>query len=543
MGNLLEMNRFCLKFTSANATLGQQFQILDLNLAIAEGETYALVGESGSGKSLTALSIMRLLEDVVSIETRGKILFLGQDINLLPPGQLRALRGNEISMIFQEPMTSLNPVYTIGDQLMEPLLLHQKLPRETAYKKAVHLLARTGIQDPALRIRFYPHQLSGGQRQRVMIAMALACRPKLLIADEPTTALDVTVQEQILDLIHELQQELGMAVLLITHNLPLVQERSDSIAIMQQGRIVEQGKTRDIFSCPKHPYTKQLLNAVFKGPKKSRVGNKPILELHKVTCSFVIRSTWQGWKRQKVLFNAVDRLSLKIERGTTMGVVGESGSGKSTLACCILGLHQYSGSIRYHGSQAVIELNRLGPKAFRPLRKEIQVVFQDPFSSLSPRLSIEQIVGEGVRVHQKKLGKDRRRQMIADALQEVELDPAMASRFPHEFSGGQRQRIAIARALILRPSLLILDEPTSALDMTIQKQILSLLKKIQKNYGITYIFISHDLRTIRSIADSVVVMQSGRIVEAGNSEQIFTQPEQEYTKRLFKAALPLNPCR
>ncbi len=536
MTNLLEIEDFRLRFASEDPQSDKQFQISDINLSVREGETHALVGESGSGKTITALSIMRLLEDVAAVETSGRILFCGHDINLLTASQLRSLRGNEISMIFQEPMTSLNPVYTIGNQLMEPLLLHQKLSKNEAYAAALSLLERTGIRDPQFRIRNYPYQLSGGQRQRVMIAMALACRPKLLIADEPTTALDITVQEQILNLVGDLQQELNMAVLLITHNLPMVRQRADTISIMHQGRIVEQGNTAEIFARPKQDYTRRLLDAVPKEQKITVSGKKRLLEINGVTCAFALGSEWQGLRRKKIMFNAVDRVSLNITQGTTLGVVGESGSGKSTLALCILGLNKFTGSIRFHGGQGSVDLNRLRPHAFRPLRKEIQIVFQDPFSSLSPRMSIEQIVGEGLRVHQKDLNTTQRKEMVAEALQEVELDPDLASRFPHEFSGGQRQRIAIARALILKPSFLILDEPTSALDMTIQKQILLLLKRIQKTYGMTYMFISHDLRTIRAIADHVAVMQKGRIVETGTGEQIFTNPEQEYTRKLFEAA-------
>ncbi|WP_028579899.1 ABC transporter ATP-binding protein [Desulfogranum japonicum] len=536
MTSLLDIEQFCLRFASNDSPVDEQFQITDVNLTLNEGETHALVGESGSGKSITALSIMRLLDDITDVQTSGRIVFCGHDITLLSPTELRALRGNEISMIFQEPMTSLNPVYTVGNQLIEPLLLHQKLSKKEAYQAALSLLERTGIHDPEYRIHNYPYQLSGGQRQRVVIAMALACRPKLLIADEPTTALDITVQEQILNLIRDLQQELNMAVLLITHNLPMVRKRSDTISIMHQGRIVEQGNTAEIFKKPKQEYTRHLLNAVPNEQKISVTGKKKLMELERVSCSFIMGYKWQGLRRKKITFNAVDQVSLNIIRGTTLGVVGESGSGKSTLALCILGLNGYTGDIRYHREQGTVDLNKLSSHAFRPLRKEIQIVFQDPYSSLSPRMSIEQIIEEGLRVHRKDLNKKQRIQLVAEALQEVELDPGLMSRFPHEFSGGQRQRIAIARALILKPSFLILDEPTSALDMTIQKQILLLLKKIQKTYGITYMFISHDLRTIRAIADHVVVMQNGRIIESGDGRQIFTNPEQEYTRKLFEAA-------
>ena len=445
-------------------------------------------------------------------------------------------------MIFQEPMTSLNPVYTIGNQLMEPLMLHQGLSKAEASAQALQLLERTGIDNPEYRINCYPHQLSGGQRQRVIIAMALACRPTLLIADEPTTALDVTIQEQILRLIKDIQAEYGMSVLLITHDLPMVQKIADRVSIMHQGRIVEQGSVDAIFSAPKEDYTRHLLAAVPQGIQQTRPGGEKLIELQGIRCSFSMKTQWSGWfKRDKQVIRAVDDVSLSLNLGTTLGLVGESGSGKSTLALCLLGLNKFDGKVLYFPQSGESHcLSSLSSKQFRPLRKELQIVFQDPFSSLSPRMTIGQIVAEGLQVHGMGGNREERQALVAQALRDVELAPELASRFPHEFSGGQRQRIAIARALILRPKLLILDEPTSALDMTIQKQILELLQDLQERYQLTYIFITHDLRTVRSLADQLVVMRRGRIVEAGPAAAIFAHPQEEYTRRLFDAAFHLN---
>lgn len=537
MQSLLSIHNLSLRFTSATGISGDQFALKNISLEIKQGETHALVGESGSGKSVTALSILRLLEDVSSVTSSGQIIFDGTRIDTLPTNQVRSLRGNKIAMIFQEPMTSLNPVYTVGNQLLEPLMQHQQQSKAEAYQRAVRLLDRTGIHDPAGRFNSYPHQLSGGQRQRVMIAMALACRPKLLIADEPTTALDITIQEQILDLIQDLQQEYNMAVLLITHDLPMVKQRADTVSIMHRGEIVEQGGTNTIFQHPEKSYTQHLLQAIPTAKREQRPATEPLVELKKITCHFSLNTGWRDrLKRKRNVITAVDGVDLTVERKKTLGIVGESGSGKSTLALCLLGLHRFTGSVTYHTQQGSVDLANLSSHRFRPYRKELQIVFQDPFSSLSPRMSIEQIVGEGLRVHRIGNNAADREARIRDALSAVELDPAVADRFPHEFSGGQRQRIAIARALILRPKLLILDEPTSALDMTIQRQILELLQKLQTQLGMTYIFITHDLRTVRAIADNIVVMQEGRIVEAGAAEEIFTHPKRRYTQALFAAA-------
>ncbi len=540
MASLLTIDNFSLRFPARDRR-SEPTQVLDrVNLHVEAGRTHALVGESGSGKSVTALSVLRLLEDTTEVESSGSIIFDGQELTTLPRDGIRRIRGNRIAMIFQEPMTSLNPVYTIGNQLIEPLVLHQGLTREQAFARALQLLERTGIEDPEYRIRCYPHQLSGGQRQRVIIAMALACRPQLLIADEPTTALDVTIQEQILALIRDIQHEYGMAVLLITHDLPMVRKIADSVSIMHRGRVIEDGPLAEIFIRPKEDYTRRLLAAVPDGVQQPRPGGPVLIELNNVGCAFVLKSQWNGlWRRTTKVIRAVDQVSLSLRQGTTLGLVGESGSGKSTLAFCLLGLNCCSGDILYTAEGVTHRLSSLSGKGFRPLRRELQIVFQDPFSSLSPRLTIGQIVAEGLEVHDLGGTAGERRALVDQALRDVELDPSMAGRYPHEFSGGQRQRIAIARAIILRPRLLILDEPTSALDVTIQKQVLELLKTLQERYQLTYIFITHDLRTVRSLADQVAVMRHGRIVESGPADELFAHPQDDYTRRLFRAAFHL----
>jgi microcin C transport system ATP-binding protein len=506
----------------------------DVSLTIDQGETVALVGESGSGKSVTALSILRLLEDGGQTQTSGSISFAGQDILSLNERQLRAIRGNRIAMIFQEPMTSLNPVYTIGCQLIEPLLLHRAMTQQEAEKEAIRLLERTGIDTPEARLRSYPHQLSGGQRQRVMIAMALACRPALLIADEPTTALDVTIQAQILELIRDLQTEMQMALFLITHDLNMVKEIADQVHIMQGGRIIEHGPTQRLLTNPRHPYTAHLLQSIPQGSPAPKITSRPLLTVENLGCHFQLKDGWSGFLKRKIkTIKAVDEVSLTINEGTTCGVVGESGSGKTTLGMAILKLTRSHGHITFDGQ----DLQQLSNRQMRPLRREMQIVFQDPYSSLSPRMTVKQIIEEGMLVHGLGGTSRQRQQIVAQTLFEVGLTPDTAYRYPHEFSGGQRQRIAIARAIVLKPRLLILDEPTSALDMTIQKQIINLLLKLQKRYGITYLFISHDLRVVRALADQVAVMQHGRIVEAGPANELFTAPRHAYTKRLFAAAL------
>ncbi len=538
---LLEINRLNLSFyLDTGKKIPEQKQILfDVSLTVDKGETVALVGESGSGKSVTALSVLRLLEDSSHVDTSGTILFEGADISALDPKGIRKLRGNRIAMIFQEPMTSLNPVYSIGNQLMEPLRLHQGLDKSAAKQEAIRLLERTGIDAASQRMNTFPHQLSGGQRQRVMIAMALACKPTLLIADEPTTALDVTIQAQILELIKDLQNELGMALLLITHDLAMVQNIADSVHIMKDGRIVEHGKTAALFSKPHHEYTKHLMGSVpDKGPLPKK-GSEDILEIRNLSCEFRLKASWYGLfgKNQHKTFKAVDRVTLRIKRGTTCGLVGESGSGKSTLAFAILKLTESSGEILFRGR----DLQTLAKKEMRPLRRHMQIVFQDPFSSLSPRLTVGQIVAEGMKVHRIGRNNKEREERVLASLCEVGLDTDVINRFPHEFSGGQRQRIAIARSIVLKPDFLVLDEPTSALDMTIQKQIIDLLKELQQRHNITYLFISHDLRVVRSMSDQVAVMQGGRIVESGLAAKVFEAPKHQYTKRLFAAALGVAP--
>jgi len=537
MEPLLTIDNFSLTFPPGDRESEPVRALCGVDLRVEAGRTHALVGESGSGKSVTAFSVLRLLEDTTRVETSGSIRFDGQELTTLSRDRIRAIRGNRIAMIFQEPMTSLNPVYPIGTQLMEPLLLHQRVDKKEARARALKLLERTGIDDPEYRLTCYPHQLSGGQRQRVIIAMALACRPALLIADEPTTALDVTIQEQILALIRDLQAEFGMAVLLITHDLPMVRKIADTVSIMHRGRVIESGPLAEIFARPQQDYTRHLLGAVPAGVQAPRAGGPPLIELADITCTFTLKSAWSGlFQRTKKVIRAVDGVSLTLHEGTTLGLVGESGSGKSTLALCLLGLAPHTGTVRYHSGETTHLLSGLSARQFRPLRRELQIVFQDPYSSLSPRLTIEQIISEGLEVHGLGGSREERRQLVAEGLKDVELDPAMANRFPHEFSGGQRQRIAIARAIILRPRLLILDEPTSALDVTIQKQVLDLLRRLQTRYNLTYIFITHDLRTVRSLADQVAVMRHGRIVESGPAATVFADPQDDYTRRLFRAA-------
>jgi microcin C transport system ATP-binding protein len=533
---LLDIKNLSLTFHTEDGT---SKVLHDISFSVGSGETVALVGESGSGKSVTALSILRLLEKTASVTSAGEINFSGDNILELPEAEMRHIRGNQIAMIFQEPMTSLNPVYSVGNQLIEPLMLHQQLTNHKARIKAIDLLDRCGIPDPEQRLASFPHQLSGGQRQRVMIAMALACKPSLLIADEPTTALDVTIQAQILELLKDIQIELDMAVLLITHDLNMVKKISDHVHIMHDGRIVENGPTEKIFSSPQDPYTIHLLDSVPKGKPELKEYRKELLTISDLQCHFPIKAGFL--KRTIGTIKAVDGVSLTIRKGTTYGVVGESGSGKSTLGMCILRLTDCQGKIIYEGEDNnPKDLMHQSGTALRPLRKELQVVFQDPFSSLSPRLTIEQIISEGLMVHNIGTDKKDRQSIVLETLQEVGLDEDMTSRYPHEFSGGQRQRIAIARAIILKPKFLVLDEPTSALDMTIQAQIIQLLKNLQQRYGITYLFVPHDLRVIRAMADEVAVMQNGKIVEAGPANELFNNPQHPYTKSLFAAAFNLS---
>lgn len=533
---LLQVDKLSTWFAVETASSQSDYtQVLhNISFTINSGETVALVGESGSGKTVTALSVLRLLEETSKVKQSGSIVFENHQIFNLSQDELRSLRGNRVAMIFQEPMTSLNPVFTIGNQLIEPLMLHRSFTKKEAEKEAIELLQTTGITNPEERLKVFPHQLSGGQRQRVMIAMALGCRPSLLIADEPTTALDVTVQAQILELLQELQLEFNMAILLITHDLPMVEKIADTVHIMQKGRILESGATEQIFNTPQQSYTYQLLNSIPGGNLKTVEQAPPLIQTEGISCHFAIKGSGKGiFRRSPKTIRAVDNINLCIPQGSICGIVGESGSGKTTLGMAILQLVNSTGKIYFNGHA----LHALKNRELRPLRKEMQVVFQDPFSSLSPRLTVEEIVAEGLTVHYPEMSFTKRREKVTQALTEVGLEAEMGSRYPHEFSGGQRQRIAIARVIILKPKFLVLDEPTSALDMTIQAQIIDLLKNLQNKYGMTYMFISHDLRVIRALADQIIVMQHGKVVESGSAQKIFSSPEQSYTKSLFKAAL------
>ena len=504
----------------------------NISFDIPQGKNIALVGESGSGKSVTALSLLRLHDEHKVTYPCGQILFQGQDILGLNEPSMRAIRGRDISMIFQEPMTSLNPVYPVGAQLIEPLILHRNLNKAQAAKQAIELLDRVGIVEPQRHINSFPHMMSGGQRQRVMIAMALACHPKLLIADEPTTALDVTIQKQILELLADLQKELDMAVLMITHDLNLVRHYSDYVCVMKDGEIVEQGERRALLSQPQHAYTRQLLDSE---PPRNIVPlpeDPPVLlKAENIRVYFPIKKGF--FKRKVGEVKAVDQISLQLSQGETLGIVGESGSGKTTLGMALLRMQSSRGDIRFNG----VDLHKLEEKDIRPLRKEFQIVFQDPFSALSPRMTVEQILMEGLQLHFPNLDKAQRREKILQVLDDVGLEESALWRYPHEFSGGQRQRIAIARVVILRPKLLLLDEPTSALDVSVQKQVLELLLKLQKKYGLSYLFISHDLKVIRAISHRVMVIQHGRLVEQGETESLFESPQHEYTCQLLQAAL------
>ncbi len=503
---------------------------------LRKGETAALVGESGSGKSVTALSILQLLPYPMARHTpESSIRFRGEELIGASERKLRQVRGDEISMIFQEPMTSLNPLHTVEKQVNETLILHKGLGREAARRRTLELLNLVGIHEPARRLSAYPHELSGGQRQRVMIAMALANEPDLLIADEPTTALDVTIQAQILKLLKELQREFGMALLLITHDLSIVRKMSDQVSVMTQGEIVEQGPVDQIFENPQHPYTQRLLAAepsgqpVFAGPDAPVV-----MEGDDIKVYFPIKAG--VLKRTVDHVRAVDGISVKIRQGHTLGVVGESGSGKTTLGLALLRLLSSQGDIRFGGAP----IQGLQSRALRPLRREMQVVFQDPFGSLSPRLSIGQIIEEGLKVHGLGGSAAGREALIVEALEEVGLDPDNRHRYPHEFSGGQRQRVAIARAMVLKPRFVVLDEPTSALDMSVQAQIVDLLRELQERHQLAYLFISHDLKVVRALADEVLVMKDGRVVEQGPAAEIFDAPKDPYTQALMKAAFELE---
>ncbi len=502
---------------------------------IEKGETLALVGESGSGKSVSALSLLQLLPYPLAKHPKGSIKVDGMEVVGKPQKDMRQIRGNHISMIFQEPMTSLNPLHTIEKQINETLLVHKGMSKTDAAKRVRELLEMVGLDAIDERLGAFPHQLSGGQRQRVMIAMALANEPDLLIADEPTTALDVTIQAQILELLQDLQKRLGMAILLITHDLGIVRKMAKDVCVMTEGEIVEANSAKELFSNPQHEYTKMLLEAEPKGlPVRKNDTLPELMSGRNVKVYFPIK---KGLLKRTVDYvRAVDDISVSVKQGHTVGVVGESGSGKSTLGLALLRLISSQGDILFEGRS----IQNASWKELRPLRSEIQIVFQDPYSSLSPRLSVAQIIEEGLNVHEKRTTPTDRRDRISDILKEVGIPPEAQDRYPHEFSGGQRQRIAIARALILKPKFIVLDEPTSALDMSVQAQIVDLLRDLQTRHNLTYLFISHDLKVVRALADSVIVMRHGKIVEQGSSEQIFDNPETDYTKALMKAAFDLE---
>jgi microcin C transport system ATP-binding protein len=516
---------------------GQQMTraVEKVSFSIAKGETLALVGESGSGKSVSALSILKLLPYPAARHPSGSVMFKGEELLDADERDLRRVRGNDITMVFQEPMTSLNPLHTVAQQMDEILELHSPLSAKQRRVRSIEMLKKVGIREAESRLESYPHQLSGGQRQRVMIAMALANNPDLLIADEPTTALDVTVQAQILQLLRELKAEFGMALLLITHDLGIVRHMADRVCVMQGGRIVEAGPTETVFASPKHAYTRQLLAAEPRGsPPKADPKAATVLTAEKLKVWFPVK---RGFLRRTVNhIKAVDGVSITVKEGQTLGVVGESGSGKTTLGLAVLRLIQSEGPIAYLGRR----IDGFDAGDMRPLRKEMQIVFQDPYGSLSPRLSIRQIVEEGLTVQKKDLSLEEREERVAQALSEVGIDPAAMERYPHEFSGGQRQRIAVARALALDPKFVMLDEPTSALDMAVQAQIVDLLRELQRKHNLAYLFISHDLRVVRALANYVVVMRDGVIVEEGTAEQLFSRPKEDYTKALIAAAIHLQ---
>ncbi len=530
MSMLLEVENLHVHF---GANQHQVKAVRGVSFSIDQGETLAIVGESGSGKSVSALSVMQLLPYPRAHHPAGSIRFKGEELIQAKEARLRQIRGDRIAVIFQEPLTSLNPLHCVERQISEVLLIHKLMTPKQARKRVIELLKLVGLEAACTpeRLASLPHEFSGGQQQRIMIAMALANEPDLLIADEPTTALDVTVQAQILDLLKELQQKMGMALLLITHDLNIVRHMADRVCVMTEGKVVESGNSHEIFDNPQHPYTQKLLNAEPSGTPEPCDGSaQQILSSDQLKVWYPIK---KGVLRRTVdHVKAVNGISLAVKEGRTLGVVGESGSGKSTLGRALIRLEQSNGSI-YFGGQQIEAFNR---KQMRPLRRQIQMVFQDPFGSLSPRLSIGQIIEEGLLVHALGGNPLERRQLIGRALEEVGLEADMQDRYPHEFSGGQRQRIAIARALVLKPKLIILDEPTSALDRTVQSQIIELLRDLQQRYQLSYLFISHDLAVVRALSHDLLVMKDGEVVEQGPAKNVFTAPEHPYTQRLLEAA-------
>lgn len=534
---LLQVSRLSVHFHRSNQLPFEA--VKDVSFSLNQGETLALVGESGSGKSVTALSVLGLLPYPMASHPSGSILFQGQELLNAPEATLRKVRGHDIGMIFQEPMTALNPLHTLEKQIAEPLLIHKGMTRIQAKERVIELLHLVGFGDGVNRLQAYPHQLSGGQRQRVMIAMALACEPKLLIADEPTTALDVTIQASILELISRLQQKFRMGLLLISHDLGMVAKMAQNMVVMRYGKVVEQGATAKVLQEPQHPYAKHLIEAEPSGhPAPISDSASSVLKTNDISVTF------KGQKKScfsqgSVDVRAVNGVSFSLAAGETVGIVGESGSGKSTLAYAVLRLIDSKGQINFCG----IELQGLSRRTIRPLRPQMQIIFQDPFSSLNPRLSVGQIVAEGLEIHQKHLGREIIDVQVQTILQEVGLSPDARYRYSHEFSGGQRQRIAIARALILKPKLLILDEPTSALDRSIQAEVIELLRDLQLRYQLAYLFISHDLKVVRAMSHRIMVMKGGQIVEEGKTESIFTNPQNAYTRSLIQASFEILPSK
>lgn len=533
---LLAVSNLCVCFKTPHGFFDA---VEDISFTLNKGETIALVGESGSGKSVTALSLLQLLPYPLASHPRGSILFDGTEVVNAPAETLRRIRGSKIGMIFQEPLTSLNPLHTIEKQITEVIRLHNPLLGKDDIAKRLHeLLHLVGLEKLGGRMDAYPHELSGGQRQRVMIAMALANSPDILIADEPTTALDVTIQAQILELLNDLKAKLGMAVILISHDLKVVEKMCDKVIVMQKGRAVEQASKQELFANPTHPYTKQLFaSEPRKNPYTPPAAAPVILKAEHINVTFPTKKNLFG--KTIASITAVDNVSLSLKQGQTLGIVGESGSGKTTLALALLKLIRSSGKVRF----AEQDINNLSGFDLRALRARMQIVFQDPFGSLSPRMSVEQIIGEGLDIHEPNMDATAREKKIIDVLNDVKLDPAVRHRYPHEFSGGQRQRVSIARALILDPALIVFDEPTSALDVSVQAQIVELLQDLQHKKNISYLFISHDLRVVRALAHDILVMKDGKIVEYGPASAIFDAPTTAYTRALMDAALHLRATR